>query len=185
MQNKFDYERIVNILSRFPIRANPTKDNIRNLIIKAAKMELISKPSPAFRSFKDLRNFFKNFTGNHISSIYELSKPTNTKVLQYLNIPVPSDQPEEKAFDYVNRYIDESDKQTLEAFLRFCGGSAIIIPGIKILVTSKNMSEIEARPISKTCMKMLTIPRNMSSFHAFKTKLDFYLHHTELWCLED
>ena len=118
MQSKFDYERIVDTLSRFVIRANPTKDNIRNLIIKAAKMELISKPSPAFRSFKDLRNFFKNFTGNHISSIYELSKPTNTKVLQYLNIPVPSDQPEENAFDYLNRCIDESDKQTLEAFLR-------------------------------------------------------------------
>ena len=117
-------------------------------------MELISKPSPAFRSFKDFKNFFKNFTGNHISSIYELSKPTNTKVLQYLNIPVPSDQHEEKAFDDLNRYIDESDKQTLEAFLRFCSGSAIIIPGIKILVTSKNMSEIEARPISKTCIKM-------------------------------
>ena len=102
-----------------------------------------------------------------------------------MNIPVPSDQPEEKAFDYLNRYIDESDKQILETFLRFCSGSTIIIPEIKNLVTSNNMSEIEARPVSKTCMKMLTIPRSMSSFHAFKTKLDFYLHHTELWCLED
>ena len=36
------------------------------------------------------------------------------------------------------------------------------------MMTSKNMSEIEARPISKTCMKMLTIPRNMSSFRALK-----------------
>lgn len=185
MQNKFDYERIVDTLSRFAIRANPTKDNIRYLIIKAAKTELISKPSPAFRSLKDFRNFFKNFTGKHINSIYELSKPTNTKVLHYLNVFVPSNKLEEKVFDYLNRYIDESDKPTLEAFLRFCSGYAIIIPGIKILVTSKNMSEIEARPISKTCMKMLTIPHNMSSFHAFKAKMDFYLYHTELWCLED
>ena len=90
MQNKFDYERIIGALSRFVIRANPNKDHIRNLIIKAAEMELISKPSPAFRSFKDFRNFFKNFTGNHISSIYKLSKPTDTKVLQYWNIPVPN-----------------------------------------------------------------------------------------------
>ena len=148
-------------------------------------MELILKPSPAFRSFKDFKNFFKNFTGNHISSIYELSKPTNTKVLQYLNIPVPSNQHEEKAFDYLHRYISESNKQTLEAFLRFCGGSAIIIPGIKILVTSKNMSEIELVQYQKLAWKCMSIPRNMSSFHAFKTKLDFYLHHTELWCLED
>ena len=36
------------------------------------------------------------------------------------------------------------------------------------MMTSKNMSEIEARPVSKTCMKMLTIPRNMSSFRALK-----------------
>ena len=91
-------------------RANPTKDHIRNLIIKAAKIGLISKPSPAFRSFKDFRIFFKNFTGNHISSIYELSKPTDTKILQYWYIPVPSDQHGESTFDYLNRYIDESDK---------------------------------------------------------------------------
>ena len=110
MQNKFDYERIIDTLCRFVIRANPTINHIRNLIIKAAKMELISKPSPAFRSFKDFRIFFKNFTGNHISSIYELSKPTHTKVLQYWNIPVPSHQHGESTFDYLNRYIDESDK---------------------------------------------------------------------------
>ena len=83
--------------------ANPTKEHIRNLIIKAAKIGLISKPSPAFRSFKDFRIFFKNFTGNHISSIYELSKPTDTKILQYWYIPVPSDQHGESTFD-------ESDK---------------------------------------------------------------------------
>ena len=110
-------------------------------------MGLISKPSPAFRSFKDFRIFLKNFTGNQISSIYELSKPTDTKILQYWNIPVPSDQHGESTFDYLNRYIDESDKKTLEAFLRFCSGSAIIIPEIKIMMTSKNMSEIEARPV--------------------------------------
>ena len=123
MQNKFVYERIIDTLSRFVIRANPTKEHIRSLIIKAAKMELISKPSPAFRSFKDFRNFFKSFTGNHISSISKLSKPTDTKVLQYKSIgnsPVPSDKHEENTFDYLNRYINESDKKTLEAFLRFC-----------------------------------------------------------------
>ena len=90
--------------------ANPTKEHIRNLIIEAVKMGLISKPSPAFRSFKDFRIFLKNFTGNQISSIYELSKPTDTKILQYWNIPVPSDQHGESTFDYLNRYIDESDK---------------------------------------------------------------------------
>ena len=94
---KVDYENIEDTLSRFAIRANPTEDSIRNLIIKAAKMELISKASPPFRLFKDFKNFFKNSTGNHISSIYRLSKSTNTKVLQYLNIPVPSNQHEEKA----------------------------------------------------------------------------------------
>ena len=96
MQNKFDYERIVDNLSRCAIKANPTKENIRNLIIKAAKIELISKPRATFRSFKYFRNFFKNFTGNDISSIYELLKPTNTKVLQYLITLVPSDEHEEK-----------------------------------------------------------------------------------------
>ena len=98
MQSKCDYECIVDTLARFAFRANATKENIKKLIMKAAKMELISKPSPTFRSFKDFRNFFKIFNGNHISSIYELSKPTNAKVLQCLNVE-NSDQHEEKTFD--------------------------------------------------------------------------------------
>ena len=72
MQNKFDYERIVDNLSRCAIKANPTKENIRNLIIKAAKIELISKPRATFRSFKYFRNFFKNFWSPQIQKCYSI-----------------------------------------------------------------------------------------------------------------
>ena len=185
MKNKFDHGLVIEALSKFAIRANPTKNNIRNLVVRAAKSELITKPCAAFNTFKELRNFFKVFTGNHLKSIYDLSKPTTLKVLNYINFPVAIDSYEEKAFEHLRRYIDECDNQTLEAFLRFCSGSSIIIPGINIHVTSKNMGEMESRPISKTCVKMLTIPRNIPSFHAFKSKFDFYLNHAELWCLED
>ena len=185
MKNKFDHGLVIEALSKFAIRANPTKNNIRNLVVRAAKSELITKPCAAFNTFKELRNFFKVFTGNHLKSIYDLSKPTTLKVLNYINFPVAIDSYEEKAFEHLRRYIDECDNQTLEAILRFCSGSSIIIPGINIHVNSENMGEMESRPISKTCVKMLAIPRNIPSFHAFKSKFDFYLNHAELWCLED
>ena len=185
MKNKFDHGLVIEALSKFAIRANPTKNNIRNLVVRAAKSELITKPCAAFNTFKELRNFFKIFTGNHLKSIYDLPKPTSSKVLNYINFPVAIDSYEEKASEHLRRYIDECDNQTLEAFLRFCSGSSIIIPGINIHVTSKNMGEMESRPISKTCVKILTVPRNIPSFHAFKSKFDLYLNHAELWCLDD
>ena len=115
MQSKVDYECIVDTLTAFVFWKNPTKASIRNLVVKATKIELISKASPALRSFKDFRNLLKNFTGNHIGSIYELSKSTNAKVLQYLNVAY-SDQHEEKAFDYLNHYINQIDKQVWRRF---------------------------------------------------------------------
>ena len=81
MKNKFDYCLVIEVLSKFAIRANPTKNNIRNLVVRAAKSELITKPCAAFNTFKELRNFFKVFTGNHLKSIYDLPKPTTSKVL--------------------------------------------------------------------------------------------------------
>ena len=81
MKNKFDHGLVVEALSKFAFRANPTKNNIRNLVVRAAKSELITKPCAAFNTFKELRNFFKVFTGNHLKSIYDLPKPTTSKVL--------------------------------------------------------------------------------------------------------
>ena len=161
MKNKFDYGLVIEVLSKFAIRANLTKNNIRNLVVRAAKSELITKSCAAFNTFKELRNCFKIFTGNHLKSSYDLAKPTSSKVLNYINFPVAIDSYEEKAFEHQRRYIDECDNQTLEAFLRFCSGSSIIIPGRNIHVTSKNIGEMEPRPISKTCVKILTVPRNI------------------------
>ena len=78
-----------------------------------------TKPFAAFNTSKELQNFFKNFTGNHLKSIYDLSKPMTSKVLSYIKFPVAIDSYEEKAFEHLRRYIDDCNNQTFEAFLPF------------------------------------------------------------------
>ena len=119
MKNKFDYGLVIEALSNFFIRVNPTKNNIRNLVVRATKSEMITKPCAAFNTFNELQNFFKDFTGNHLKSIYDLSKPTTSKVLSYIKFPVAIDSYEEKAFEPLRRYIDDCNNQTFEAFLPF------------------------------------------------------------------
>lgn len=59
IKNKVDYGLVIDALLKFAIKANPTKNNIRNLVARAPKSELITKPCAAFNTFKDLQNFSK------------------------------------------------------------------------------------------------------------------------------
>ena len=181
----FDHIALVNVLSTYGMKANPTRGNIRMLVLKAAKSELYTKPSTALNGFHYFCSFFEGMSKNHVGSWYETAKPTNLKVLEYIDFSTPLDQNEDTAFQWLERYIDECDHELLVLFLRYCTGANIILPGIRIACTSKIMSEGEARPIAKTCMKLLTVPRNLSSYHSFKTKFNFFLTRTEYWTMQD
>ena len=57
----FEKEKKIDCLSSFGICTNPTKDNVHDLILKAAKSELISKPLPSLNAIK--QGFSKFFEG--------------------------------------------------------------------------------------------------------------------------
>ena len=118
-------------------------------------------------------------------ALYQGSIANEENMKEYFSFPDPEDKPEEKAFNFLKRFIDEASHKLLELLLRFVTGYSVVLPGIRILVSSRNMTELEARPISQTCIKTLVIPRNVQTFHAFEEKLTYYLHKKDLWVMED
>ena len=183
----FVRDDLISILGSYGIRTLPTKENVCELICKAAKNELITKPWPALSGIKiGFKGFFDDLSGNSISSLYEVALPDPKKVLRYINFPeFPADKLDEKACSFLHRFIEEADPSTLKDFLQFVSGSSFILPGLQIGVSSQSMNEIEARPISKVCIKALIIPRNIHTYHAFKTNMSYYLSHNEYWAMED
>lgn len=180
----FVKEELINILSFYGIRTIPTPNNIYDLVCKIAKNELITKPFPALSSFKQaFGNFFDNPKSIH--AIYDLAIPTATNILDHIQFPEALDSMEEKAFSFLRRYIREAGVEVLQAFLQYVTGSTFILPGLKIGVSAVLMNELETRPISKTCIKTLTISKNLPTYYAFKKNMDFYLIHNELWAMED
>ena len=174
------------ILSNFGIRTLPNKQNITELVCKAARNELITKPLPALTAIQScFGNFFEDLGPNAISSIYNTATPTNDKVSKYINYPEPTDRMEDKAFEFLRRFINEAIPAVLQDFLKFTTGSSFILPGVLIGITSELIGEIESRPIAKTCIKQLTIPRNINTYHAFQKNILFYIGDSEYWAMED
>ena len=52
VKNKFDYGLVIDALSKFDIKANPTKNNVTSLVVRAPNSELITKSCAAFSTFK-------------------------------------------------------------------------------------------------------------------------------------
>ena len=92
---------------------------------------------------------------------------------------------EEKAFSFLRRYIRETNGEVLQTFLQYVTGCTFILPGLKIGISAVIMNELEIRSVSKTCIKTLTISKNMPTYYAFKKNMDFYLIHSELWAMQD
>ena len=184
--NAFEKHKLIDILSSFGIRSNPSKDNIRDLIIKAAKSELITKPLTAWTSIKEAFNgFFEDLPKSCITALYEKAMPSNSKVLSYMHISEANDKLEETTIRFLKRFIEDANPSTLKSFLRFVTGSSFILPGITIAVNFQNLSEFEARPIAKTCIKSLVLPKNFNTYIAFENNLKYYLEHQEHWVMED
>ena len=181
----FVKEELIDILSYYGIRTMPTPNNIHDLVCKIAKNELITKPFPALSSFKEAFSNFFDMGPKSIHAIYDLAMPTTSNVLDHIQFPEAMDTMEEKAFSFLRRYIHEASVEILQAFLQYVTGCTFILPGLKIGISTVFMNELETRPISKICIKTLTISKNMPTYHAFKKNMDYYLIHNELWAMED
>ena len=183
---KFDQNEVVDILSEFEVRVLPTPSNITSTIIQVAKAELIHKPYRALKKIQEtMPQFWKTISRAHIEVMYQLTYPSKENVLKILS-SIPADGSEEKVFRWLCRYVKESDGDVLGNLVRFVTASSVVIPGERISVSRyEAMPLLAMRPKSKTCFKILVLPKCYNTFRSMKDNLDFYLRNQSQWDLED
>ena len=140
------------------------------------------------------RRFFKAFsqigTSRTILFLYILEKkssfqastiPQSEILIENMeaNVMCLNDQ---NTLTWLHRYIRSCSKSQLETFVRFITGSPNYLPGSLIhvrFVDQQDQSQLT--PVSQTCFKILTIPRQFNSFCHLKEVIDAVIkNYTEM-----
>ena len=183
--HNFDQNEVIDILSEFEVHVLPTPSNITSTIIQVAKSELIHKPYIALKKIQEtMPQFWNTISRAHIKAMYQLTCPSRENVLRVLS-STPADSTEAKVFRWLCRYVKESDGDVLLNLVRFVTASSVVIPGEYISVRYEPMPLLAMRPKSKTCFKILVLPKSYNTFRNMKDNLDFYLRNQSEWDLED
>ena len=173
----FDKAAAIEALSVYGFRRLPTVENIEELIVKAAMIHVINKP--AFAMAHVVRGFFSDLPEHSIETLYRNALPTSNTVMQAISFPEPKDDAEERAFGYFKNLIDEADQPLLIKLLQFTTSSSYLLLGAKMSVSCKSMSEFVSTPTSYTCFKKIFIPKNFSTYLAFRHNVIHYFYQPE------
>lgn len=182
MQNfsDVDKEELLDTLSVYECKWNPTEENISQLITDIAHQELIQKPAFVIQSFK-LRIF--NNVVIDLDSIYERCIPTAKNILQKLspdkNYPNNSDT--NKVVNYLKKFIKESDICTREKLLRFITGSNIVMSDIQIIFN--NLTGLQRRPIAHTCTTTIELSTDYENYLEFRNDLN-EIFKSNVWIMD-
>uniref|UniRef100_A0A7M6DRV2 HECT domain-containing protein n=1 Tax=Clytia hemisphaerica TaxID=252671 RepID=A0A7M6DRV2_9CNID len=174
---EFDQQGIIDILSECSIFKMPTLNNLIELTDKAACATLIKKPAWQCQAIvSGMGNFWKLVTPKMIDSLYDVSVPTSSKVLNALDVEEKSAQ-DQRVTTMLHRYLRSCSSIQLRKILRFISGSEMILPRTVIKVIFENQPPLHIRPRTQTCFTILILARQYTDFFHLKTNLDFYMNH--------
>lgn len=176
---KVDMEELKEFCSNYDAKWIPSKNNFGTLIIQIAREELIQKPafvkeciSPHLLVLKDQL---------HLEVLYSKYDTTDKNIIALLDIDEKITTEQKQIFNYLKRYIKESDQKIKSAFLRFCTGSDLPIQRIKIEFT--NLEGFGRIPVAHTCAGLLQIPSSYENFMIFRSELN-NLFSSDIWIMD-
>ena len=175
---------IMDIFSDYAIFSRPSKENIDQLIVKAGKIALIRNPCFSMQQLiKGMGNFWKKLTKEHFDSIFNLTVPNATNIIDSL-VALENTKQEGRILTWFHRYIRSCSQIELARLIRFITGSPLLIPNAKIKIEFVDQ-QISLRPNSQTCFKILMLPRQYSSLSNMTENLNFYIGNQSAWCVHD
>ena len=179
-----DIQPLVDILCEYKIPTNPTKENINQLLLKAAKSALIRLPSSSFQCLVEGMGLFWKNNSSHICSVYSMMVPTSCAIINCIQA-IENTSHEQHLTTWLHRHIRNLTKSELNSFLRFVTGSSSFDPNMVIKVEYINQPQGHLRPCCKTCFKILYLPRQYESFTQLRENLCFYTNNSANWSLFD
>ena len=181
----FPLEEIVDILDDFKETTMPSSANLRELLLKVATAEFVTKPFlPLLKLREGMGDFWNGTTKEELDSLYDMCCPTPTRVACHLS-SVPGNPQEEKVYRWLKRYARNLESKMAVKFVRFCTASDVLLPEKSIAVRFEHMPEGAIRPMARTCFRSLTVACNYRSFNHLKENFDFYLRDPTQWDLSD
>lgn len=157
-----DFEELCDILSSHDCLKLPTSENIRGIIKEISHKEILQEPKFVIECWKPVFQTALHITSSKLDEIYDKKKPTVKKLLQLMKFPSDMDFIQQTTANHLKRFVRSLDKQSLEAFIRFCTGSNIL--GADISIEFNKMSGFGRRPTARTCGCVLSIPTTYDSF---------------------
>ena len=180
-----DAQPIMDILTEYSIFSRPTPNNVSELLHRAANVALIRNPCFSFqRIIKGMGNFWKKLPMEVFDSIYVCTIPTPQTVINSLKSN-EINKIDAKITTWLHRYIRSCTSTELAKFVRFITGSATFPPNTSIRVEFTNQPIAYLRPTSKTCFKILVLPRQYNSFKQMRDNLDIYIGDCYSWAVHD
>lgn len=176
---------IIDILSEYSIFETLNQNNALSLVAKAAKVALIKLPCFSFQSLvKGMGSFWRSVTEDMFASIFDCMVPSEEDLISCIT-PNECNQKDQKITTWLHRYIRSCTKIELFQLVRFITGSASFPPktSVKLEFTDQPINHL--RPLSKTCFKILILPRQYLSFTHLSDNLNLYLNNKENWNVHD
>ena len=122
---------LVNLLSRFDCRHQPTPQNIQKLLKEAACYHLVHKPLAAVTMLhnglpQSHKAFWDEMTTDDLFSVYDALSASAEKVLEMLEEPVVLVDPlQVNAIGYLRQFIGNLNQDGVHRFLRFVTGASV------------------------------------------------------------
>jgi len=166
------------------IRAKPKAENIRPLVLKAAKCEFVQKPFFILKSIqRSLKNVWSFESPDDMDAFYATSKPTVENTLEYFRFDVKHPT-EERIQSYFERYVRSCDIAKLCLLVQFCTGSSSIGNGSVCVNFVNQEKTLKFR--SKSCFKIFYVPRQIENIKQFNVLMgDIENGNSEVWEMHD
>ena len=156
-------EIVLGVFNRCQSNCLPTRQNIRAMMIDAARSELVCRPAHALQAlYKGMilahPALWTSVHEEDLSKLYADLIPTPRRVWQLLStVPFTPTRQEEKILDFLRRFVFSLSPKMLGLFLRFVSGNSYLGPKIKIGFNSQEPG-FRRSPSVNTCSPHLHLP---------------------------
>ncbi|CAG9772345.1 unnamed protein product [Ceutorhynchus assimilis] len=184
-QKNFDsvsHDELIDVFASYDCKWAPTKDNLGQLIRDIAHQELIQKPAFIVKCIQqELGKKVEAFS--EILNVYETLKPSVRNCLSKIILYNPENTTLEQSnvFNFLKKFIKETDDKTRESLFRFCTGSNLPIVTIKVDFTQT--LGVARLPIGHTCSGLLQISSTYESYVVFRNELKSVLS-SNIWVMD-
>ncbi len=181
---------IIPMFSRFKCQTIPNRANVREHAIKIATFTMMCQPSYAMAEIR--RGLLEAHP--HLWScrcdpaivevLYQKVVPSPTRVWDTVLEPQFENAQEERAFDFLRRFVLSLGKVDLAKFLRFVTGSPqCSLRSIKVSF-NRLPPGLQRRPTANTCSACLALPSTYESFATFSREFSCLLENSHLWAFD-